>query len=369
MIYQTSDISEVYYGNINIVSGYVGNDLIFPSSEEPPTPPTPTVNDFLQFTAVDGDVVIGLGGSASVNVQYSFDKLTWSDLETPYTHITVTVPNGQTVYLKGNNANGFSTPSNIKQFVIMGTVQANGNVQSLLYESNFENLVIPNNSCFNGLFSGCTGLLTAPQLPATSITEGCYARMFANCTSLTTAPQLPATTLASSCYVDMFRECTSLTSAPQLPAMKMENYCYNGMFGFCSSLEQAPSLPATELASWCYDSMFSYCTSLTSAPTILPATTLESSCYNRMFASCTSLTTAPILPALNLDYSCYAAMFRGCTKLNYIKALFTTKPSTSYTSGWVDNVASNGTFVKNSAATWNVRGDDGIPNNWNIQYE
>ena len=59
-------------------------------------------------------------------------------------------------------------------------------------------------------------------------------------------------------------------------------------------------------------------------------------------------------------------MFYGCTKLNYIKAMFTTRPSTSYTSNWVSGVAATGTFVKNSAATWNVTGVNGIPSGWTV---
>ena len=420
MIYQTSDISEVYYGNINIVSGYVGNDLIFPS--ESPTPPTPTVNEYLNFTAVDGDAVIGMSGSASVNVMYSFDKYTWRNLETPYQHRTVTIPNGRTVYISGNNTNEFSTSvTNYKQFTISGTVEANGNIQSLLYGSNFDNLTIPNDYCFYQLFNNCTGLLTAPQLPATTLADfcyaamfrdctsltsapqlpataltkncydcmfqgctsltsapilhstnlarGCYYAMFINCTSLTTAPVLPATTLAETCYDSMFEYCTGLTSAPQLPATTLAEACYSEMFASCKSLTSAPQLPATTLAEACYREMFMECTSLTTAP-VLPATTLAEYCYYGMFLGCTSLTTAPVLPALNLVYWCYHLMFDGCSNLNYIKAMFLEIALNSGALGdWTRNVASNGTFVKNINATWDVRGDSGVPNDWTIQYE
>ena len=88
-----------------------------------------------------------------------------------------------------------------------------------------------------------------------------------------------------------------------------------------------------------------------------------------MFRDCTSLTTAPELPATTLANNCYQEMFRGCTKLNYIKAMFTTTPSTTYTSYWVSGVASSGTFVKNSAATWNVAGISAIPTGWTVVTE
>lgn len=70
-----------------------------------------------------------------------------------------------------------------------------------------------------------------------------------------------------------------------------------------------------------------------------------------MFDGCTSLTTAPELPATTLAASCYSFMFKNCTNLNYIKAMFTTTPSTGYTNSWVSGVSATGTFVKNSAAT------------------
>ena len=47
--------------------------------------------------------------------------------------------------------------------------------------------------------------------------------------------------------------------------------------------------------------------------------------------------------------------------------MFTTTPSTTYTSNWVNKVASSGTFVKNSAAQWNVSGLNGIPSGWTVR--
>jgi hypothetical protein len=220
--------------------------------------------------------------------------------------------------------------------------------------------------CYYGMFSGCTSLTVAPELPATTLTNNCYAAMFGGCTSLTQAPELPATTLANSCYQQMFQGCTSLTTAPELPATTLAYGCYVSMFGGCTSLTTTHVLPATILAESCYSQMFYGCSSLTIAPE-LPATTLANGCYSNMFGYCTSLTTAPELPATTLANSCYNYMFYNCTNLNYIKALFTTTPSTSYTGSWVSSVASTGTFVKNSSATWDVTGPNGIPFYWTVE--
>ena len=138
------------------------------------------------------------------------------------------------------------------------------------------------------------------------------------------------------------------------------------MFSNCTSLTVAPELPARMLADSCYFNMFRYCTSLTTAPE-LPSIKLGRSCYTGMFQDCTNLTTAPVLPAIVLAEYCYNIMFYGCSNLNYIKAMFTTTPSTSYTKNWVSGVSSTGTFVKNSAATWNVSGANGIPNDWTVE--
>ena len=220
--------------------------------------------------------------------------------------------------------------------------------------------------CYQQMFQGCTSLVNAPALPATIVISNCYDSMFSGCTSLTTAPELPATTLQSSCYYFMFSGCTSLTQAPELPVTSISYACYAGMFQGCTALTAAPALPATTLEGSCYSSMFSGCTSLVNAPA-LPATTLSDWCYDSMFSGCTSLTQAPELPATTLADYCYNNMFNGCTNLNYVKAMFTTDlTGSSYLNMWLDYVSETGTFVKNSAATWDNTAAE-IPSGWTVQ--
>ena len=146
----------------------------------------------------------------------------------------------------------------------------------------------------------------------------------------------------------------------------MSAVCYTNLFNNNVSLLTPPNLPSTVLAPNCYGNMFNGCTSLTTAPE-LPATNLAYICYRGMFNGCTSLTTAPELPATNLAQGCYNSMFYNCEKLSYIKALFLTSPSNTYTGNWVSGVASAGTFVKNSEATWTVTGVNAVPNGWTIE--
>ena len=74
-----------------------------------------------------------------------------------------------------------------------------------------------------------------------------------------------------------------------------------------------------------------------------------------------------LLPATTLAVYCYGYMFSGCTGLGRIKAMFLTTPSSSYTDSWVSNVKATGVFIKNSAATWDVTGNNGIPAGWTVQ--
>lgn len=98
----------------------------------------------------------------------------------------------------------------------------------------------------------------------------------------------------------------------------------------------------------------------------LPATTLCTSCYQRMFYGCTSLVNAPELPATTLEYYCYQEMFYGCSKLDYIKMLATDISAPYCLAHWVNGVSPTGTFIKNPEATWEVYGDNGIPNGWKV---
>lgn len=174
--------------------------------------------------------------------------------------------------------------------------------------------------------------------------------------------------LQANSFINLFKAFRTLRTVSKnfLPATTLTTGCYSGMFYNCKSLVTAPNLPATTSENYCYYQMFQGCSSLATAPELLPATTLKVNCYQNMFYGCSSLVTAPILPATTLVNNCYDHMFYGCSKLNYIKALFTTTPSDSYTQYWVNGVASTGKFVKNHNATWDVTGPNGIPSGWTV---
>lgn len=321
-------------------------------------------HQYLTFTAVED----GTFSFSKDGLSYSLDEgVTWTALSAGASTPTVTA--GNTVMWKNNTTLTPTSSVGIGTFSSTQRFDVEGNIMSLYYGDDFEgktSLSGKSYAFYNLFYERKVRDVSYLALPATILAQACYQSMFFRCSSLTTVPELPATTLAQSCYNSMFSGCTSLTTAPELPATTLAQNCYSYMFENCSSLTAAPELPATTLASGCYSNMFYSCTSLTIPPE-LPATTLVNGCYSNMFRKCTSLTTAPELPATTLTSSCYQTMFRDCSNLSYIKAAFTTTPSSSYTNYWVSGVKSTGTFVKNSAASWDVTGTSGVPSGWTIE--
>ncbi len=277
------------------------------------------------------------------NIQYSLDDgQTWQDL---MYKTVILEKKGDKALLRGDNPGGFSLyEDNYSYFRMSGSIAASGSVMSLV-DGTWDTKTIPGTYCFYNLFSGCSNLTQAPEVPATQLAAACYEGMFSGCTRLKKAPKLPATKMKSSCYSRMFSGCTGLTEAPVLPATQMADGCYDWMFSGCTALTQAPALPATHLVDYCYCSMFSGCTGLTQAPA-LPATHLASDCYYGMFEGCTALTQAPALPATHLESDCYERMFSGCTALTKAPAL----PATQMARGCYDQMFSGCTALTQAPA-------------------
>ena len=306
-----------------------------------------------------------------------------------------------------------------------GYWKISGHITSLLMNNDFYNNGEYNESIanypnrFNSFFAeSCTadglggvsgGLKLADELILpSSTTIACYINMFENCKALISAPSLPARTLSPNCYDSMFKGCSLLAVAPSLPATTLEcsgnnnaYQCYANMFEDCTALTEAPSLPATTLAPACYYKMFKGCTSLTTPPYynddyVLPATTLPEwsepveglssydGCYQSMFEGCTALTTSPVLPAETLVENCYKRMFYNCNSLTTIicLAIFSAGQDTNYCDGWVGGTGANNTdefgteygvpysgiFYKNSdMSNWHLYDIYSVPWEWHVR--
>ena len=162
-------------------------------------------NSSVQLTAV--------GSAPAVTLVKSFDGVNW---EAYAVGEVIDLPStGDFVYLAagegGNETFGSSSSSTpvYHNFVINGLVAASGDITSIR-RFDLEQTTLAS-SCYLSMFSGCTGLTSAPELPATTLASSCYRSMFYGCTGLTSAPELPATKLASTCYLSMFEGCTNLS--------------------------------------------------------------------------------------------------------------------------------------------------------------
>ena len=337
------EIKSAFSGGEPLKAIYSLGEKVWPTDEPIPGP---SKWGGLYFTALEtGEICMSHYGTNEADTKptlsYSKDGVNWKR----WNYTPISVNKGDFICFKGiNNEISYNKNENYSQFTSTGKIAASGNIMSLLYGDKYEGkLSLEYKSyCFAHLFHGCP---------------------------IITAPELPATTLADSCYISMFYGCNLLTVAPELPSLDIKMNCYSSMFSYCSSLKSAPELPATSIAYGCYSGMFSYC-GLTSAPKILPATFLQPYCYNNMFHGCNLLTTAPEIHALYLSEFCCASMFFSCSKLKYIKANFTDEPSRDYTYLWLSGVSSTGTFVANPIAKWTTsitRNETTVPAGWTIQ--
>lgn len=306
----------------------------------------------LTFEAVeDGTLTVVYDESAGFEpIQYSKNGSAWEDV---VWNEPISLTASDVISFRGNNGATFNGEAWAGiQFECSNTCHVYGNVMSLITSSGFETLTeLTNDNCFAYLFvdsqwEGNSTITNHPTkdivLPATTLTDYCYQGMFWGCRGLTRPPVLPATTLTAGCYQDMFSGCTALTTAPELSATTLADHCYMMMFSDCASLTTAPELPATTMVNGCYDSMF---------------------------MGCTSLTAAPELPATTLAEGCYLFMFSGCTNLNYVKCLATDISADYCTMSWLDDVATDGTFVKDADMNdWEIGPRDdsvwGIPTGW-----
>ena len=207
--------------------------------------------------------------------------------------IEIPVAAGQRVILGGINtayakavANGgtyTSTYTNIRcsaRHYLYGNVMSLRDVQSYANPNAHAHIREIGNYAFYALFRGTnekypnSTLLNHPvksiELPATTVGRGAYGSMFSYCTSLEIAPELPATSFAGDIvfetndgpYKSMFAWCVSLKKAPSRLPAKTIPYCYHAMFEYCRSLEASPILEDENPANRAYNHMFASCGNL-----------------------------------------------------------------------------------------------------------
>ena len=127
-----------------------------------PEPPDPLTTP-LTFTAkaASNIVLSTVGTPYTTTLQYSKNGGTWTNYTS---NKLISLANGETVAFSGANDQFNKNTSNYYRFQITGSVEAYGNIQSLMNWSTSCAL-----ACYRNLFSGCTALVKAPLLAATTV--------------------------------------------------------------------------------------------------------------------------------------------------------------------------------------------------------
>ena len=178
-------------------------------------------------------------GDLAKTIEYSIDGGAWTSITSTSEGATISAVQGNSVRVRGTNTT-YATSKDAYSGFEGGTAiyDIEGNIMSLLHGDDFSGITtLP-----DGDYIFCSLFKKAPVisakyliLPATTLKNYCYRSLFSYCTMLIKAPELPAMTLAKGCYWYMFEQC-AITKAPTLNASTLVNECYGHMFTDCESL-------------------------------------------------------------------------------------------------------------------------------------
>ena len=285
-----------------------------------------SIPDYLCFTALEsGTFTLTIPAVVTPTylsyVEWSKDGRTWNHTDNTSEAVTidVQVAQGEKVYWRGSgsrmaydyNANKYSV------FSSTGTFDVSGDLRSLLFADDFENVTTTNQQyCFTGLFDGA---------------------------SVVDASNLRLALTGHAAYMYCFRGCTQLLHAPAL-------------------------MEGNTIMQWQFHSTYQDCSNLITG-TDLQATSVGVRGFYYTYRSCTSLVKAPNISSITtIGNSGLCAMFWGCTSLTYIKCLATSlyddgDASHFATSNWLVGASSTGIFIQAEGVVW-PRGASGIPTGW-----
>lgn len=269
---QISAASKIMLGSTEATKMYIGNTLIWSTEGGGGQVQHDYSHDYFTIESTEDSNKISISKSntpGSRNMSYSVDNgETWTDLTLTAKTDIATINTGDKIIFKAINDN-LATKWNVYwRFSSLKRFKVYGNVMSLLFGDGFENnSEFKSGTSFNlcGLFYGTSTLVDASNLilPATVCKTSSYNGMFRGCTNLVSAPKLPATQSAQDCYSSMFEGCINLEAAPEINLVNMsEGSC---MRMFCMDrnnklttpkMTKSPILRCATCATNCYKEMF-----------------------------------------------------------------------------------------------------------------
>ena len=123
-----------------------------------PEPPQPTLTP-LTFTskgAINGISLEKKGSPINVSLYYNKNDTEWVNYSLG---TIIELASGDTIAFSGNNDHFSKDYNNYYKFAMTGSIEASGDVQSLM---NFSDSCT--DYCYYNLFSGCTALVSISQL-------------------------------------------------------------------------------------------------------------------------------------------------------------------------------------------------------------
>ena len=250
--FNLATVQQIYYGVAEASSVFYGNTLIW--SKETDYLKIPLTIKSLEDNNTINVVFHANNNSDIKDISYSTNNgTTWTAVTghgyTTETITLTTLNTDETILIKGG-------PNLITQSAC--SIGNWGSYVTLSPSSKFE--------VYGNIMSLIKDITVANWYEDLTMGTWTFPRLFMSTSVVSTENLiLPATKATTYCYCGMFHNCHLLTSAPELPATDLSNTsnCYDGMF-INTAITKAPVLPATDLtsASNCYDVMFSGCTNL-----------------------------------------------------------------------------------------------------------
>ena len=244
----TEDATAGVYSTRRVYAAYKRRDISGFVVFKPVSESVQTIRTYNQSKNWDG------------TIEYSTDGIIWTEWDGK--PITGDVTSGGAILLRGKGNSVISNNSSQRFVPGLGT-EIHGNIEFLLdYEKALAGEAISfGDSCFSFLFQNAS-IISAPDLPAQTLTPSCYYSMFKGCTSLENAPEMNARTASSSSCQEMFFGCTALARAPKILITTLASSCCKEMFRSCTSLTFPPEILATSFPQECFSKAFYECSAI-----------------------------------------------------------------------------------------------------------
>lgn len=232
-------IDSIKVGTTGIGAAYVGTTLVYSGGTQPIDYST---RFFCTRSLADNNTIMltipsGLTTNFILSISYSTDDgANWTTVNNVNNNVvTVSVSglsSGDTVLWKGSGTSLSYMSTNSSKFSSNAAFEVEGNPMSLIYGSNFTSASTHKQSyTFYQLLRGSKVTNAENLYFNKSLNWYVYGYMFAGCTGLTTAPTLPAETLQNGCYEKMFAGCANLNYIKCLATTKSATDCLNGWVG------------------------------------------------------------------------------------------------------------------------------------------